>query len=144
MPKLHSPSRKLDYTMPRKKIVFIIVEGTADYEALGLMFEKIYSNNMVFVHIVHGDITTQHKHTEILSAIGDLVSRYANSNHFTKNNFKEIIHIVDTDGAYIPDSSIVYNPSAKDPIYSTINIQTDNVQGIAERNEILLTALLLN
>lgn len=48
--------------MPRKKIVFIIVEGSADDEALGLMFEKFFANESVFVYITHGDITAQTDH----------------------------------------------------------------------------------
>ena len=45
--------------MARKKIVFVIVEGPSDSEALSGILNKIFSDNTVYVHIVHGDITTQ-------------------------------------------------------------------------------------
>ena len=45
--------------MAKRKIVFVIVEGPSDDEALGILFSKIYDKNSVYVHIMHGDITTQ-------------------------------------------------------------------------------------
>ena len=65
--------------MARKKIVFVIVEGPSDDEALGLMLNKIYDRAEVFVHITHGDITTQAKQENILSKIGSIVRGYAKS-----------------------------------------------------------------
>lgn len=121
--------------MPRKKIVFVIVEGTSDDEALGLMFEKFFANDNVFVHITHGDITAQTEATEILAKIGGLVNKYAKSNHFTKKNFKQIIHIVDTDGAYIPDCAVIENPEAEKTIYSATCIQTAHIENIQIRNK---------
>ena len=120
--------------MARKKIVFVIVEGPSDDEALGLMLNKIYDSAEVFVHITHGDITTQAKPENILSKIGGIVRGYAKSNHFTAKNFQEIIHIVDTDGAYIPDDAVKEDMSADRPIYSLTEIRTKNVAGIQQRN----------
>lgn len=45
--------------MAKRKIVFVIVEGPSDDEALGVLFSKIYDKDSVYVHIMHGDITTQ-------------------------------------------------------------------------------------
>ena len=45
--------------MARKKIVFVIVEGPSDEEALGVVLSKLYSNDEVYVHITHGDITSE-------------------------------------------------------------------------------------
>ena len=45
--------------MARKKIVFVIVEGPTDNDALGLVFEHFFKEKEVYVHIVHGDITTR-------------------------------------------------------------------------------------
>lgn len=42
----------------RKKIVFTIVEGPSDEEALGVLLQRIYDRNAAFVHIMHRDITT--------------------------------------------------------------------------------------
>lgn len=43
----------------RKKIVFVIVEGPSDEQALGIILNKIYDKNVVYVHIAYRDITTE-------------------------------------------------------------------------------------
>ena len=50
--------------MARKKIVFVIVEGPSDDEALGVLFSKVYDKDSVYVHIMHGDITSQQGYNE--------------------------------------------------------------------------------
>ena len=124
--------------MPRKKIVFIIVEGPSDDEALGLLFNKIFEDAEIFVHITYGDITTQEDTTSrnILARIGDIINSYAKSNHFSKNLFREIIHIVDTDGAYVPDTAIDRDMSLNSTRYSITKIYTANPEGIIQRNRL--------
>ena len=95
--------------MAKRKIVFVIVEGPSDDEALGVLLSKIYDKDSVYVHIMHGDITTQ-------------------------ADFKEIIHIVDMDGAYAPDSAVVEDAEAVKPIYSVTEIRTANPEGVISRN----------
>jgi len=123
--------------MTRKKIVFVIVEGPSDDEALGFLLEKIFNRNKVYVHIMHGDITTEKNVTSgnILSKIGNLISGYAKNNHLKKLHFQEIIHIVDMDGAYIPKDAVAEDTAAKNPIYTLTKIHTTNVSGMIDRNE---------
>lgn len=118
--------------LARKKIVFIIVEGPSDDEALGVLFNRIFDRNSVFVHIMHRDITTDRgvRQDNILSRLGNEVRTYAKSNHFTNKDFQEIIHITDMDGAYVPDECITEDPSAKHPVYSTERIATCSVKTI--------------
>ena len=40
--------------MTRKKIVFIIVEGPSDDEALGVIFSRAFDKNAVYVEVMHG------------------------------------------------------------------------------------------
>lgn len=120
--------------LAHKKIVFVIVEGPSDEDALGLFFNKIYDKNSVFVHVVHGDITT--KKGSIKNRIADIIRAYANSNHLTKKDFQEVIHIVDMDGVFISDNEIIYDMEKDEPFYSTTEIRTSNRNGIILRNEI--------
>jgi len=122
----------------RKKIVFVIVEGPSDSEALSGILNKLFSDNTVYVHIVHGDITTQAdtNSTNIVKKVTALVKSYATSRHLTKSHFKCVIHILDMDGVYIDDSSVKYNKDASSPIYSENSIDTSNVQGILNRNHL--------
>lgn len=119
-----------------RKIVYVIVEGPADDAALYLLFNKLYDKNLVHIEITHGDITTKDwAGTEnIVGRIGNLVKHYAAANHFKAQDFQEVIHIVDTDGAYIPESAVVEDAFCKDPVYSLTEIRTARPSMICQRN----------
>ena len=104
--------------MARKKIVLVIVEGPSDNAALGVMLNQVYDKDSVYVYIMHGDITTRTGVTSqnIISKIGNEVRGYAKSHHYTAKDFKQIIHIVDTDGAYIPDDKIMEKELLRYPV----------------------------
>lgn len=123
--------------MARKKIIFVIVEGPSDDEALGVIFNRLYDKQSVHIEITHGDITSDKNFSphNIVSKVGDIVKLYAKFNHYTKNDFLKIIHIMDVDGAYIPDEYVIENALITDkPIYSLINIQAQNPSNICKRN----------
>ncbi len=122
--------------MARRKIVFVIVEGPSDDEALSVLLNRMYDKNTVHVHITHGDVTTKRGagSSTILAMLGEIIETYMNANHLAKTHFKEIVHIVDMDGAYIPDDTVVEDVAAKKPLYSLMEIRTANVMGIIERN----------
>ena len=123
--------------MARKKIVFVLVEGPSEEEALGVILNRIFDNETVHVHIMHCDITTQNGVTplNILSKIGNEIRGYIASNPYKKDDFKEIIHLVDTDGVYIPDANIIQDSSTDNPIYSLTDIRTKNKVAIEKRNK---------
>lgn len=119
-----------------KKVVLVIVEGPSDQEALGVLLTRIYDKSSVFVHIMHGDITTAKgvRGEKIVSSVGNVIRKYAMNNHFNKNDFQEVLHIVDTDGAFIAQDAVVEDPSAKEPYYSLTGIRTKNKKKIEARN----------
>lgn len=43
--------------MARKKIVFVIVEGPSDDDAIGYFLDKLFDKNTVYVQVMHCDIT---------------------------------------------------------------------------------------
>lgn len=45
--------------MARRKVVFVIVEGPSDETALGITLNQVFDKESVYVHIMHGDITTR-------------------------------------------------------------------------------------
>lgn len=124
--------------MARRKIVFVIVEGPSDDEALGVLLNRIYDKNAVYIHITHGDVTTAKRAgpSTILSMLGEIIESYMKANHLAKTHFQEIIHIVDMDGAYIHDEAVVEDMMAKKPIYSPMEIRTTDVQAICRRNAV--------
>lgn len=123
--------------MARKKIVVVIVEGPSDEEALGVILNRLYSDNAVYVHIMYRDITTDRDVTvyNILSKLGIEIQQYAKSNHYVKNDFKQIIHIIDMDGAYIPNDKIIENQNVNKPIYSASGILAADKRKIELRNQ---------
>ena len=123
--------------MTRKKIILVIVEGPSDETALGVLLSKIFDPTKVYFHIMHSDITSDFsiKNNNILAYLGNEIKHYANSNHFANIDFQKIIHIVDTDGAYIDDNLIIEDSSCNKPLYSTNNIKTNSINNIKQRNE---------
>lgn len=122
--------------MARKKIVFVIVEGPSDHDALALVLNRLFDQKTVHVHIMHRDITTERgvDTSNIVTEIADEVKQFANSSHFNSGHFQEIIHLVDMDGAYIPNEAIVEDPAAERPVYSVTEIRTTDKPGIEQRN----------
>lgn len=122
--------------LARKKVVLVIVEGPSDDTALGVMLNQVFDKDSVHVHILHGDITTRNGVTSqnIVSKIGNDVRVFAKSQHYTSCDFRQIIHIIDTDGVYIPDDSIYENSTCDNILYESDGIYTSNRQSIIERN----------
>ena len=123
--------------MARKKIVFVIVEGGSEAEAFDRILSRLYDRNEVYFHIVHGDITSDRDTfpKNIAGRLTDMVKHYANANHFRSLHFQEVIHLIDMDGAYIPDAAIVYDETAEKPYYTETEIRTARPDSIAERNQ---------
>lgn len=124
--------------MARKKIVFIIVEGPSDQDALELLLNNIFEPNSVFVHVTYGDITskTGNNASNIIKKVTEEIIGYAKNNHFDKVHFQQVIHIIDMDGAYVSEDCIIEDETAGKTMYSPDSIKTRNKQGIAERNRI--------
>ena len=115
--------------MARKKIVFVIVEGPSDDEALGMFFTKHFESDMVYVNVMYKDITSQSNitTTNILAEIKKVVENYVvNTMHLGKKDIKEIIHIIDMDGAFIDDCLIIEDEKCLKTQYTPINIYCKN------------------
>ena len=136
MLRLHLHSGRRVNIVAHKKIVYVIVEGPSDDEALEMILTRLFKKNAVHVEIYHGDITTDDgvDAGNIVAKIGDLVKRYANSYHFKQSDFKQVIHLLDMDGAYIPDEAVKGDSSKKHAFYTTSEILTAYPDRIRERN----------
>lgn len=123
--------------MARKKVVFVIVEGPSDDTALGVILNRLYDKRKVHIEIMYGDITTDLSidPSNIVSALGDIVKNFAATMHFSQIHFQEVIHLVDMDGAFIPEAAIVDNPDADKPLYSLTEIQTSRPEQMVLRNK---------
>ena len=120
----------------RKKIVFVIVEGPSDYDALALILSKVFDSNEVYVEILHRDITTEKDVTpiNIIENVVDVIKEYAIGSHFVAEHFQRVIHLVDTDGAFIANDKVVEDQEAKGFVYTTEAIRASKPQKVIERN----------
>ena len=123
--------------MARRKIVFVIVEGPSDETALGITLNQVFDKDSVYVHIMHGDITTRTGVTSqnIVLKIGNEIKAYAKSNHYKASDFKQIIYIVDTDAAYLPENRIVEEAESVELSYLDDGIHTRDKQKVISRNK---------
>lgn len=123
--------------MAKRKVILVIVEGSSDDTALHILFDKYFDKNTVYVDIIHGDITTQTKEREnIINKVVAEVRAYMANNSFIKTDFQEIIHIMDTDGAFIPDANVIEDATAENPLYSPTEIRTVRKRDIEKRNKV--------
>ncbi len=120
----------------RKKVVFVIVEGPTDDEALGVMLEKIFDRFQVHVEIMHCDITTENGVDEnrVANRIRKIIRGYVQRNHFTLKDLDRVVHIIDTDGSFVPDSCIEEEPGLKKVRYSDTKIYAKSREAIIVRN----------
>ena len=110
------------------------MEGLSDDNALLLLLTRIFDKNIIYVQITHGDITSdlQVNPTNIVMKITKLIKDYAVSNHYSKNDFLGVIHIVDMDGAFIGDDQIVYDKSCEHTYYTENEIYTNDISLIID------------
>lgn len=123
--------------MARRKVVFVIVEGASDETALGITLNQVFDKESVHVHIMHGDITTRTGVTSqnIVAKVGNEVRAYAKSNHYKTSDFKQIIHIVDTDATYLTEEKILEDQECEELSYQDDGIHTNDVGKVVSRNK---------
>ena len=123
--------------LARRKVVFVIVEGASDETALGITLNQVFDKESVHVHIMHGDITTRTGVTSqnIVAKVGNEVRAYAKSNHYKTSDFKQIIHIVDTDATYLTEEKILEDQECEELSYQDDGIHTNDVGKVVSRNK---------
>jgi hypothetical protein len=136
---------------PKKKIVLFLVEGKSDREllqaAISSLYERINDEIVVYFPLIcddnlekGGDVTSEFgaKPSNIESRIYDRFLRnFFDREKIMPKDIIEVIQIIDTDGVFIPESSIEENPN---PLglpgfyYANDRIITENPQYAIDRN----------
>jgi len=119
-----------------KKVILLIVEGITDQISLETVLPKLAVNRNVKFVITEGDITTDRSVTtqNIKTKLQDIVKSFLNSSRLKPSDILQVIHIVDTDGAFISNDRVVENPNEK-LLYLSDRIETQHTQGIIDRND---------
>lgn len=122
----------------RRKVVFVIVEGPSDETALEQSFAALFNPDEVMIKVVHGDITADicSGSSNIVSSVGNLVKDWASIYGIKRHDFLQVIHLVDTDGAYIPDTNVIEDTNHNGrPEYGDTYIVAAPGSKIRERNQ---------
>lgn len=121
--------------MNEKKVVAVIVEGPSDEAALGSIMKEYFADDEVQFVVVHGDITTEDYTSveNVISKINNLIDVVKQRYGYSVEDFMRIIHIADTDGAFIKDKVIYADVNSVQ--YYTDRIETKNVECIIDRNK---------
>ncbi len=122
--------------MSKATVVVFIVEGFSDKEALYGILSELYGEKSIVFSVVDGDITTQNstKVDNIRSKIGDCINKAVEKDKFFKKDIEMVVHLIDTDGAYIPNENVIRKETIN-ILYTQNNIETNNVNNIIKRNE---------
>lgn len=123
--------------MKTRKIILFIVEGITDKNSLSLIISKILKNEKVEFCIVGGDVSSE-KETNLQNCISKVnyqVKKFLSNNRFfKKTDILKIVHLVDTDGAFV-ENNLVKNDNNYKIKYTQDYILTCNVENIIKRNE---------
>ena len=80
-----------------KKVIFVIVEGPTDEDALSSVLKQIFSSAEVHFHVIHGDITTEDAITAnnaksyVAKRIAAEMKKYA----YKESDILQIVHLID-------------------------------------------------
>ena len=117
----------------RKKIVLFIVEGITDEVSLALGFSELMNSNEVRFELTYGDITTREsiQTNTVAAEVGKIVKKFM-GRIYRKSDILRVIHIVDTDGCFIKDESVIHEDV--EITYTDDFIKCRNESAIRKRN----------
>lgn len=92
-----------------KKVILFLVDGPTDEGTLSPVLKKIFQNAQVRFHIVHGDITSELSisNANAVSMVNEHIKMEMDRYGFRRSDIIRIIHLIDTDGAFIPSNHII-------------------------------------
>ncbi|WP_028828760.1 hypothetical protein [Proteocatella sphenisci] len=122
--------------LARKKVVLFIVEGFSEKESLELLLSELFGNNsQVIFEVAQGDITSD-KHSSqnnIKSKITELIK--SSGRKFKPADYKEVIHLVDMDAAFVSEDSIHSDTLNNVFSYRNDGIYAPDIQSVKDRNK---------
>lgn len=119
-----------------KKFILVIVEGPSDRAALDILFTRFCCPQGTETIVTHGDITSNDKVTEsnIVAKVCQYIKDFVAERKLQKTDIQQVIHIIDTDGAFIPDDRITQDDSAVGFVYSDTGISANDISKVKRRN----------
>lgn len=123
--------------MAKKKIMLFIVEGPTDETSLSTVLSRIFSSDTVKFQVVHGDVLTRDfvAPDRIIAAVNEQIKLFR-GNIYKPSDFCKVVHLADTDGAFIPEDAVVAEAveGRQYPFYTDTQILTPEPANIIDRN----------
>lgn len=117
-----------------KKVLLLIVEGITDKTTLGLILTKLLSSENVHFEITNGDLTVENNICvqNAIQTVNNCVKMFLSKNRFKRSDLIKIIHLIDTDGAFIPSDKVCSSTIAGTHYYLD-KIETANLEKTLRR-----------
>lgn len=119
-----------------KKIILLVVEGITEDISLRGILSELFNDKKIEFCLVRTDITTREdiKPNNIKKELGNIVKNFLGRT-FRETDLQEVIHLVDTDGVYIPETNIEEDVTLNNFVYSIDRIKAKDINKVIERNE---------
>lgn len=120
-----------------KKIILFLVEGSTDSTSLGLVMSRLLETADVRFYVLGGDICYKYRITQdnaaksVMRPVNGFLQRY----RLKKTDILRIVHIIDTDGAFIPAERVIRG-GTENARYKDTCIETLSVDSLRSRNEL--------
>lgn len=120
-----------------KKVILFIVEGTTDKSALSGIFSKIIQSEKIKFLVMRGDITSKEgiTRTNIEKELSEKILKQLDIEKYEVEDLLEIVHLCDTDGAYVGVDFIKQRDDLEKPSYTEECIKARNIGNIERRND---------
>lgn len=137
----------------RKKVILFLVEGTSEQDALVTPFSQYLKEKVrVEGEAFYCDVTTVSMFPKsartfvVRSNVKETVRTFVldqieRKHTYTWQDLVQIIHIVDTDGAFIPDDRVLANEDLDSIVYYSDHIEHAHPADIIERNHVKAAAI---
>lgn len=113
-----------------------IVEGQSDAAALEGVLSQLLSNEKIRFHVIGADITTKERRgfASVKTLVNDLVKKFMTSYRLQVRDLLQVVHLMDTDGAFVPESAILEDKKAAGFVYTTTTITAPRKEDVRSRN----------
>ena len=122
--------------MKTKKVILFIVEGISDKTSFALILSNLIKTKNIQFHIVNGDITSD-RYTTVTNAITKVheqIKNFLENKFFQKKDILKVIHLLDTDGAYV-GKDYIKEDDIEGFLYSPDFIKAGNIDLVLARND---------
>lgn len=118
-----------------KKVLLFIVEGISDKVSLQAILESYFDSKKVQISVFETDITQKSFPSTIKAELNLNIQIFCSVEKLKIKDIQKIIHIVDTDGTFAPENSVIQDINRKTISYTETEIITKDKDSIIKRNK---------